>query len=443
MNPNTEMNEPTISTSANADLQMVLNSDSMRLYMDRLGTQKYIIIDALQFIRHNGIATRIISWENLHDKIEQLIATTFPPNATTFTANNSIQATSGVPTETITMFQNGASSELIGTDTLNLTSQNDLLLNSITGLIRNLTGCEFNMGGGRINDTATLNGVFDNVLKIETTGNNGELILSTQGGTYTTTQKGGGYGGQLYQETPQVGGLVVSNGGLTNSGLYGQFLRTAGGASGYGDFGITNSVVGLNDGRGHTFPFYISNVSNMSSSFGNNFSLTGSNFKSNMSFGCRWVIKLGTDNTFICPFVAFNHQSQVPQFVVPDIRYRRLTFQGDNSVPVWESEGGLGIQVPAVQQNRFLARTTCIIEVSCSAPADQGGLYPGQLSYRIKITGTESNSQLITADIVASTLITAGSLTDSFRPAIAFEFVDSVRELISFEMWARGMPSGI
>ena len=441
MNPNTEMNEPTISTSANGDLQMVLNSDSVRLYMDRLSTQKYIIIDALQFIRHNGIATRIISWENLHDKIEQLIATTFPPNATTFTANNSIQATSGVPSETITMFQNGASSELIGTDTLNLTSQNDLLLNSITGLIRNLTGCEFNMGGGNITDTATLNGVFDNVLTIQTTGNLGELKLSTQGGTYTTTQKGGGYGGQLVQETPQVGGLVVSNGGLTNSGLYGQFLETTGGAFGFGDFGITNVVSGLNDGRGHSLPFAITTTS-VNGSFGSNFNIAQQTIKGNVSFGCRWVVRLGTDNTFLCPYVSFN-MNVPPTDVYPDIRYRRLTFQGDNSVPSWVSEGGLGIQVPAVQQNRFLARTTAVIEVSCSAPADSGGLYPGQLSYRIKINGTESNDQLITADVVASTLITAGSSAISFKPGIAFEFVDSIAEITSFEMWSRGMPSGI
>lgn len=429
MNPITEMNEPTISTSANTDLQMVLNSASLTMYMDRNATQKFIVIDALQFLRHNGTTTRIISWEHLHNKIEQLVASTFPPNATTFTAINSIQAQSGNPAETITMFQNGSSSELIGTDTLTLTSQNDLIINSTTGLIRNLTGAEFNMTAGNITDTASLNGVLDNVLILETDGVAGRVRITT----HTNQDTEQNYLGDIIQSNKQ--GTQQQVGSLYNAGIRGQLVNGVGGGTGFGDFISRVYVPGLVDGLGHTLTYGISldaskYLPNWGVPYGGNIT----------SFGCRMVIRLPDTNTFVCPFI----QTDLPGSL-PDINYYRITYYGDTfSNPIWVNEGApTGVQIPALQTSRFFANSTMTIEWSCCLVQNSSLVNLAPLSYKCRVIGVDSSQAIVRAEVVVNWLNHPLPQATNFSPAIAYEPVGLIQEIISAEFWSNGCPFGL
>lgn len=429
MNPNVVMNEPTISTSANTDLQMELDSNSLRLFMDRNGTQKFIVIDALQFLRHNGITTRIISWEHLHDKIEQLVASTFPPNATTFTAINSIQAQSGNPAETITMFQNGSSSELIGTDTLTLTSQTDLIINATTGLIRNLTGAEFNMTAGNITDTASLNGVLDNVLILETAGVAGRVRITTNTNQDTTQNNLG----DIVQSNK--GGSQQQVGSLYNAGIRGQLVNVVGGGAGFGDFVPQVFASGLNDGLGHSLNFVLS--------------LDTSKYLLNWgvplgtgditSFGCRMVIRLPDVNSFICPFIEPDQPA-----IQPDINYYRITYYGDTfSNPIWVNEGASsGVQIPALQTNRFFANSTMTIEWSCSLVQNSSLANLAPLAYKCRVVGIDSSQEIVRAEVVCNWLNHPLPQATNFSPAIAYE-TSPPQEIISAEFWSNGCPFGL
>jgi hypothetical protein len=84
-------NSPVVINAVGLDKQTHINSDALTLYIDNLTLQKWVSLDGTNFSRNNGVITRVISWETLHDRISAIAAVNHPaPNATTISVNDNL-----------------------------------------------------------------------------------------------------------------------------------------------------------------------------------------------------------------------------------------------------------------------------------------------------------------------------------------------------------------
>lgn len=444
MNPTITMNEPYIAEELpSLDKQMVLNNSALTMYIDRNTLQQFIVIDGTSFTRHNGLTTRTISWETFHDRMERIRALVAPPNNNTLTANNTIQITSGVG-RTAEFFMNGTATEINSTGALSLNPTTSLttisatdttinagqIINLITGSqLITTNGATINGGSGRITEMIELSSPTDIPLELISGGVAGRVRLTTN--TIQDTEQNNL--GDIVQSNK--GGSQQQVGSLYNAGIRGQLVNGVGGGTSYGDFLTSVFVPGLIDGLGHSLSF---GISLDASKYLPNWGVpTGTGDIT--SFGCRMVIRLPDNNNFICPFI----QTDLPG-ALPDINYYRITYYGDTfSNPIWVNEGApTGVQIPALQTNRFYANSTMTIEWSCSLVQNSSLANLAPLAYKCRVIGVDSSQEVIRAEVVCNWLNHPLPQATRFSPAIAYE-AGVIQEIISAEFWSNGSPFGL
>ena len=445
MNPTIVMNEPYIAEELpSLDKQMVLNNNALTMYIDRNTLQQFIVIDGTSFTRHNGLTTRTISWETFHDRMERIRALVAPPDNNTLTANHTIQITSGAG-RTAEFFMNGTATEINSTGAVSITPTSSLTTTSATdttinaGQIINLitgsqlitcNGATMDMGTGNVINVNTLGGINNAPLFIEGNGVGGNINFTTRISNRTTMDTEGDL------SIIHLGGTSQATGGIKVNGIRGLPILTTGGGTGQGDLISKNFLGGLNDGRSH----------NLTGGVGNNIPFRQFGLDFPESFGMRWVFTIGDTNQFIS-FMFQGVDIGGTQQPVQDIRYIRETFQGVPGVAQvvkWVDEGGAGIQVPAVQENRFKRGSSAILEITCNYLWDSqvAGTRQG-LSWTANISGQESNGEKVVAEVKGSFIDNPFPQPDHFDFNLVSETAGGIRSVEVCELFTRGSPFGM
>ncbi len=431
-------NSPVVINNTGLSKEVQLDADALRMRIDRLTGEKSVIIDGTSFSRINTITgtNYTASWDTLHLRILHTIAVQPNPNATTMSVNDTLNLTTGIG-RNFNLQMNGTNGEITSTDGISMTSTSGLAFTANGGAIDLTTGSAVNFngaigdfGGGRLIETASLTGASGQPLEIVSPTN--DIIITTNTNQDTTQDQEGNI-----KLTNKSGLNSTPVGSFYGTGVRGRQLQTTGGGSGFGDFITYTFIVGtINDGRGHNL------TRGIGLQTGFEVFDWGVNPGFIQSWGCRMVATLPDTNTFLCPFI-------IPDIPggTPDINYSRITYYGNSfSDPSWVNEGApSGVQVPAVQVNRFLGGSQVVVEWSCSLVYNNQPInLQAPLNYSVKIIGVDSSQEVIRAEVKANWLDHPVPQATAFRPCIAFENVGaSFQSIDSAEVWSNGCPFGL